>query len=78
MAGIDQAEIRRLYKSMLDKGKSHAAMKKTRGALSPLFMRKLRAQDVSSVTEITADSLGHSRTWTQSCLIPCSSYRDRA
>lgn len=37
MIEIDQAEIRRLYKTMLDNGKSHAAMKKTRAALSPLF-----------------------------------------
>jgi integrase len=37
MSEIDQAEIRRLYKAMLDNGKSHPAMKKTRGALSPLF-----------------------------------------
>jgi integrase len=54
MAEIDQAEIRRLYKSMLDAGKSHAAMKKTRGALSPLFNTAIeeRVIDFNPVTGV--------------------------
>ena len=54
MAEIDQAEIRRLYKSMLDNGKSHAAMKKTRGALSPLFNTAIeeRVIDFNPVTGV--------------------------
>jgi integrase len=54
MAEIDQAEVRRLYKSMLDAGKSHAAMKKTRGALSPLFNTAIeeRLIDFNPVTGV--------------------------
>jgi integrase len=54
MVEIDQAEIRRLYKSMLDAGKSHAAMKKTRGALSPLFNTAIeeRVIDFNPVTGV--------------------------
>jgi integrase len=54
MAEIDQAEVRRLYKSMLDKGKSHSAMKKTRGALSPLFNTAIeeRVIDFNPVTGV--------------------------
>jgi integrase len=54
MAEIDQAEVRRLYKSMLDNGKSHSAMKKTRGALSPLFNTAIeeRVIDFNPVTGV--------------------------
>jgi integrase len=54
MAEIDQAEVRRLYKSMLDAGKSHAAMKKTHGALSPLFNTAIeeRVIDFNPVTGV--------------------------
>jgi integrase len=54
MVEIDQAEVRRLYKSMLDDGKSHAAMKKTRGALSPLFNTAIeeRVIDFNPVTGV--------------------------
>lgn len=54
MIEIDQAEIRRLYKTMLDNGKSHAAMKKTRGALSPLFNTAIeeRVIDFNPVTGV--------------------------
>jgi len=54
IAEIDQAEIRRLYKSMLDNGKSHAAIKKTRGALSPLFNTAIeeRVIDFNPVTGV--------------------------
>ncbi len=54
MAEIDQAEVRRLYKSMLDAGKSHAAMKKTRGALSPLFNTAIeeRVMEFNPVTAV--------------------------
>jgi len=54
MAEIDQADVRRLYKSMLDNGKSHAAMKKTRGALSPLFNTAIeeRLIDFNPVTGV--------------------------
>jgi integrase len=54
MVEVDQSEVRRLYKSMVDAGKSHAAMKKTRGALSPLFNTAIedRVIDINPVTGV--------------------------
>lgn len=37
MVKIDTAKVRRLYTTTIDEGKSHAAIRKTRAALSPLF-----------------------------------------
>lgn len=47
LAKIGVAEIRRLYNSMREAGKSHAAMKKTRAALSPLFNTAIEDEIIS-------------------------------
>lgn len=54
MVDLDQGDVRDLYAAMLKAGKSHAAMKKIRAALSPLFNTAIedRVIDVNPVTNV--------------------------
>lgn len=54
LADLDQGDVKRLYAEMAKAGKSHAAMKKVRAALSPLFNTAIedRIIDFNPVTGV--------------------------